>query len=94
MAERDHPRRHPGVATGGRRRAGHHRRRRRPGAPALPRILHGDHPQPEHARRVRARHARFFDWCEAHGIRDLDTIEPLMVATYIEQLTADARRPP
>jgi integrase/recombinase XerD len=29
----------------------------------------------------------FFDWCDAHGIRDLGTIEPLMVATYIEQLT-------
>ena len=42
-------------------------------------------------RNTRAAYARatrdFFDWCDAHGIRDLDTIEPLMVATYIEQLT-------
>jgi integrase/recombinase XerD len=40
---------------------------------------------------TRAAYARatrdFFDWCDAHGIRDLDTIEPLIVATYIEQLT-------
>jgi integrase/recombinase XerD len=40
---------------------------------------------------TRAAYARatrdFFTWCETHGVRDLDTIEPLMVATYIEQLT-------
>ena len=29
---------------------------------------------------------RFLDWCEAHGLRDLDQVEPLIVATYIEEL--------
>src|SRR5664279_4238184 len=46
---------------------------------------------------TRAAYARatrdFFDWCEVHGIRELDTIEPLMVATYIEQLTGRRSAP-
>ncbi len=46
---------------------------------------------------TRAAYARasrdFFTWCETHGIRDLETIEPLMVATYIEQLTATRAAP-
>lgn len=35
---------------------------------------------------------QFFDWCEARGFQ-LDTIEPMVVAAYIEQLQAD-RSPP
>ena len=46
---------------------------------------------------TRAAYARasrdFFTWCETHGIRDLETIEPLMVAAYIEQLTATRAAP-
>lgn len=35
----------------------------------------------------------FFLWCEMHGIRDLDTIEPVMVATYIEQMSGKRSAP-
>ena len=35
----------------------------------------------------------FFAWCEAHGLRALDKIEPLMVATYVEQLTGRRAAP-
>lgn len=34
----------------------------------------------------------FFDWCEKHGISLLD-IEPIIVATYIEQLTSSYAAP-
>jgi integrase/recombinase XerD len=30
---------------------------------------------------------QFFDWCDARGFRQLDDIEPLVVAAYIEQHT-------
>lgn len=35
---------------------------------------------------------QFFDWCEARGLR-LDTIEPVAVAAYIEQLRAERSAP-
>jgi site-specific recombinase XerD len=33
---------------------------------------------------------QFFDWCEVHGIRSLDRIEPVVIAGYIEQHKASA----
>ena len=35
---------------------------------------------------------RFFHWCESHGV-NLKDIEPVVVATYIEQLTAEYSAP-
>jgi site-specific recombinase XerD len=33
--------------------------------------------------------AQFLAWCEAHGVQELGRIEPMMVATYIEQQTKE-----
>lgn len=34
--------------------------------------------------------AQFFRWCEAHGIRELDRIKPVVIAAYIEKHPAAA----
>ena len=48
-------------------------------------------------RNTRAAYARsvaaFLDWCEARAIDDLRSIEPVVVAAYIEQLTAERSAP-
>lgn len=36
---------------------------------------------------------RFLSWCDRHGIRALDQIEPLVVATYIEALGSELAAP-
>jgi integrase/recombinase XerD len=35
---------------------------------------------------------QFFDWCEDHRL-SLDEIEPISIATYIEQLAINAAKP-
>jgi site-specific recombinase XerD len=47
-----------------------------------------------HTRRAYFRNAiHFLRWCEARGIRDLKSIKPVIVASYIEQLQQDYAKP-
>ena len=48
------------------------RRRRRPGVVALHRVLHRQHPQPEHPPGLRPGRRRLLRWCESRRIRALD----------------------
>jgi integrase/recombinase XerD len=36
---------------------------------------------------------KFFDWCEQHGVHELETVRKLHVSAYIEQLTHDQAAP-
>ena len=49
---------------------------------AVHRVLHGQHPQPEHAHAVR----QFFLWCDVHGIDPLERIQPVIISAYVEEL--------
>ena len=72
--------------------AGADRRRRRAGRLALRRILHRQHPQPEHAPGLCARCGQFFAWCEDRGLT-LTTIRPFDVATRSSRFSRPIRAP-
>jgi integrase/recombinase XerC len=61
-------------------------RRGRARLPTLSRILRRQHPQQEHAPRVRAGDTEFLAWCERAGVASIADVKPLHVAAYIEQL--------
>ena len=73
--------------------AGNDRRPRRARGAPVHRLLHCQHPQPEHPRRLRCRRTSFFAWLEKHGIGELGAIRTHHVSAYIETLSRGYRAP-
>jgi site-specific recombinase XerC len=74
-------------------RAGHHCRSRGSRGAALHRLLHCQHPQPEHARRLCCRGARLLPLAEQRGVTELAAIRTHHVSAYIEALTRSHKPP-
>jgi len=57
------------------------------------RVFYGADPQREHTGRYYRAIEQFLAWCERGGYRDLEDIEPITVAAYIETLQRRAAPP-